>query len=91
MRTNFESARTLLWHVVDRMESDEDAAKWAAMAKLNVTETATECAQTAIGRHGGQGIIDDGRIARVYRDVRMPIIYEGVSEIQRDIIYDNFD
>lgn len=90
MRTKFESARTLLWHTVERMESGEDAAKWSSMAKLHATETAAECAETAIRLHGGHGLFDESRIGRVYRDVRMPLIYEGVSEIQRDIIYENF-
>lgn len=90
MRTKFESARALLWYTVDRVESSDDAAKWAAMAKLHATETAAECAQIAIRLHGGRGILDNSRIGRIYRDVRMPIIYEGVSEIQRDIIYKNF-
>ncbi|ELZ28765.1 acyl-CoA dehydrogenase [Halogeometricum pallidum JCM 14848] len=90
MRTQFESARTLLWHAVERLESDEDAAEWAAMAKLNATETAADCAQTAIRLHGGWGVLDESRIGRIYRDVRMPMVYEGVSEIQRDIVYENF-
>lgn len=29
-------------------------------------------------------------IARVYRDVRLPMTYEGVGAVQRDLIYRNF-
>ena len=90
MRTEFESARSLLWRTVERMESGADAERWASMAKLKATETATECAETAIGLHGGYGVLDERRIARVYRDARSPVIYEGVSAVQRDIIYENF-
>ncbi|WP_435127070.1 acyl-CoA dehydrogenase family protein [Halobaculum sp. D14] len=90
MRTEFEAARSLLWRTVDRMESGEDAELWASMAKTKATETATDCAETAVQLHGGRGILDDRRVARVYRDARMPVIYEGVSAIQRDIIYRNF-
>ncbi|WP_424008972.1 acyl-CoA dehydrogenase family protein [Haloferax denitrificans] len=90
MRTEFESARSLLWRTVERIESGEDARKWGSMAKLKATETATECAETGIGLHGGRGILDDQRISRVYRDARMPVIYEGVSAVQRDLIYRNF-
>lgn len=89
MRVEFESARALLWEAVDRL-GEEGSEKWASMAKLKATETAAECTETAIGLHGGWGVIDESRIARVYRDVRMPMIYEGVSEVQRDIIYNRF-
>lgn len=51
------------------------------MAKLKATETATECARTGVGLHGGRGILDDRRIARVYRDAQMPDIYEGINAI----------
>lgn len=90
MRTEFESARSLVWRTVERLESGEETELWPSLAKLKATETATECAQTAIQLHGGYGILDESRIARVYRDARNPVIYEGVSAIQRDIIYRNF-
>jgi len=37
--------------------------------------------------HGGRSILTDRRIARVYRDVRIPVIYEGANDIQRNLIY----
>jgi len=91
MRTEFESARSLLWRTVNRMRAGEDAELWASMAKLKATETATECAETGIGLHGGWGVLDESRIARVYRDARHPVVYEGVNPIQRDIVYANYE
>jgi len=37
--------------------------------------------------HGGRSVLADRRIPRVYRDARVPVIYEGANAIQRDLIY----
>jgi alkylation response protein AidB-like acyl-CoA dehydrogenase len=37
--------------------------------------------------HGGRSVLSERRVARVYRDVRIPVIYEGANEIQRNLIY----
>jgi len=37
--------------------------------------------------HGGRSFLTDRRIARIYCDVRGPIIYEGTNDIQKNIIY----
>jgi alkylation response protein AidB-like acyl-CoA dehydrogenase len=37
--------------------------------------------------HGGRSVLADRRIARVYRDVRVPVIYEGANDIQRNLVY----
>ncbi|WP_144901045.1 acyl-CoA dehydrogenase family protein [Halobellus captivus] len=90
MRMEFESARALLWQAVDHVQRGEDAERWAAMAKAKATEVAADCAETAMKLHGGRALLDGERVTRVYRDVRMPMTYEGVGAIQRDLIYRNF-
>jgi len=37
--------------------------------------------------HGGRSVLTDRRIARIYRDVRIPVIYEGANAVQRNLIY----
>jgi alkylation response protein AidB-like acyl-CoA dehydrogenase len=58
----------------------------AAMAKLFGTETAQFAVDVAIQVHGAAALVDDHPLAHLYREVRAPRIYEGASEIQREII-----
>jgi acyl-CoA dehydrogenase len=58
----------------------------AAMAKLLATETAQEAVDTAVQFHGAQGLEHGHLLEHLYREVRAPRIYEGASEIQREII-----
>jgi alkylation response protein AidB-like acyl-CoA dehydrogenase len=87
MRLEFESARTLVWRAADKVADSENAGYWAALAKTKATETATECAETGMKLHGGRSILTDRRIARVFRDSRVPVIYEGANDVQRNLIY----
>jgi len=87
MRTEFESARSLAYRAAEKVGADDEAGLWAAMAKTKATETAVDCAERGMQFHGGRSVLTDRRIARVYRDVRIPVIYEGANEIQRNLIY----
>jgi alkylation response protein AidB-like acyl-CoA dehydrogenase len=87
MRTEFEAARALNWRAARKVATGEDAGLWAAMAKTKSTEVATECAETAMQLHGGRSVLTDRRIARIYRDVRVPVVYEGANDIQRNLVY----
>jgi acyl-CoA dehydrogenase len=58
----------------------------AAMAKLLATETAQEAVDTAVQIHGAKALEQGHPLEHLYRDVRAPRIYEGASEIQREII-----
>jgi alkylation response protein AidB-like acyl-CoA dehydrogenase len=87
MRTEFEAARALNWRAAEKVASGEDAGLWAAMAKTKSTEVAVDCAERGMQLHGGRSVLLENRISRVYRDVRIPVIYEGANEIQRNLIY----
>lgn len=58
----------------------------AAMAKLKASEVADRVADTALQLHGGYGYMRDFPLERIVRDLRIMRIYEGSSEIQRNII-----
>jgi acyl-CoA dehydrogenase len=58
----------------------------AAMCKLLATELAQEAVDAAVQFHGACALEDGHLLAHLYREVRAPRIYEGASEIQREII-----
>jgi len=83
----FESARALTWRACEKVANKDNAGYWAALAKTVATEAATECAERGMQLHGGRSVLEENRISRVYRDVRVPVIYEGANPIQRNLIY----
>ncbi|MFB6228804.1 MAG: acyl-CoA dehydrogenase family protein [Halobacteriales archaeon] len=87
MRMEFEAARALAYRAATKVRDGEDPGLWAAMTKTKTTEVATNNAERGMQFHGGRSIFTDRRIARVYRDCRIPVIYEGANEIQRNLIY----
>ena len=58
----------------------------AAMAKLLATEVAQAAVDAAVQFHGAVALEQGHPLEHLYRDVRAPRIYEGASEIQREII-----
>lgn len=58
----------------------------ASMAKLFASEAAGRITDSALQIHGGYGYTRDFPIERYARDLRIMRIYEGSSEIQRNII-----
>ena len=58
----------------------------ASMAKLHASEMAHRVTDGALQIHGGYGYTRDFPLERHARDVRIMRIYEGSSEIQRNII-----
>lgn len=90
MATNVEAARSLTYRAASQVENGDDdlTAKFASMAKLFAGEHAVDVADEAIQIHGGAGYVSDYPVERYYRDARITKIYEGTSEIQKNIIAD---
>ena len=63
-----------------------DVTRRSAMAKLFATETAQWVVDAAVQVHGAAGLERGHLLEHLYRDVRAPRIYEGTSEIQREVI-----
>ena len=63
-----------------------DNRRAAAMAKLHATEAAQQVIDAAVQMHGGAGVTRGVKVEELYRDVRALRIYEGASEVQRQII-----
>jgi len=63
-----------------------DNRRAAAMAKLHATESAQAVIDAAVQMHGGAGVTRGVKVEELYRDIRALRIYEGASEVQRQII-----
>jgi acyl-CoA dehydrogenase len=63
-----------------------DNRRAAAMAKLHATESAQRVIDAAVQMHGGAGVTKGVKVEELYRDIRALRIYEGASEVQRQII-----
>ena len=68
------------------MDQGKPFKKEAAIAKLFSSEAALRVVDEALQIHGGMGYMEDGPIARFYRDAKILTIGEGTSEVQRLII-----
>ena len=88
MATAVEAARSLTYRAAAHVEGEKDdtAVKLASMAKLFASEHAVEVADEGLQVHGGAGYVTDHPAERFYRDARITKIYEGTSEIQKNII-----
>jgi alkylation response protein AidB-like acyl-CoA dehydrogenase len=89
MATNVDAARSLTYRAASAVEGDaDDAVRFASMAKLFASEHAVDVADEALQVFGGAGYVTDHPAERYYRDARITKIYEGTSEIQKNIIAD---
>jgi acyl-CoA dehydrogenase len=68
----------------DRHKVDNRRA--AAMAKLHATEAAQQVIDAAVQMHGGLGVTKGAKVEELYREIRSLRLYEGASEVQRQII-----
>lgn len=85
--TRLEAARLLTYRAAwVKDQGAERVTMESAQAKLFATETAQHVADVAVQVHGGQGVMRGHVTERIYRDVRSLRIYEGTSEILRDVI-----
>jgi acyl-CoA dehydrogenase len=90
MATRTEAARLLVYSAAARYDSSEGrdpgVTKASAMAKLFATEAAQFVVDSAVQIHGAAALEAGHPLERLYREVRGPRIYEGTSEIQREVI-----
>ena len=81
-----KAARLLVYEAAATYDAGERVTKAAAIAKLYATETAQWVIDVALQVHGASGLEKGHLLEHLYRDVRATRIYEGTSEIQREII-----
>ena len=87
MHTDIEAARQLTYKSAWSVENtDEPVTTLASMAKEYASRVAVDVANEAVQIHGGSGYVDDFDAERFYRDAKITQIYEGTTEIQKNII-----
>lgn len=85
-RTENFAASAMVDDVARRFDAGEDVAVDVACTKYFSTEALGRIADRAVQIHGGAGYMNDCKVERFYRDVRVLRIYEGTSQIQQVII-----
>ncbi|QIM50736.1 acyl-CoA dehydrogenase family protein [Hydrogenophaga crocea] len=66
--------------------TDPQVSMQASCAKLFSTEMVGRVADRGVQIHGGAGYINDYKVERFYRDVRLLRLYEGTTQIQQLVI-----
>lgn len=82
-----EAARAHIEETARRLDTDEkDLQVEGSIAKYFSTEAGDAMANDGIQAFGGYGYIREYEVEKIKRDVKILTIYEGTSEIQRNII-----
>jgi acyl-CoA dehydrogenase len=93
MATELEAARLLVFQAAAKLDAarssgreDSSSVLASSMAKLYATETAQQVIDKALQMHGGTGVLKGTVVERLYREIRALRVYEGASEVQKEII-----
>lgn len=81
-----ETLRAVTYRVAWMTDNKQRVVKDAAIAKYYGSEVYNRVADLAVQIHGGIGYIKEYPIERYYRDARITKIYEGTTQIQKNII-----
>ena len=82
-----EAARAYIEYVADCLDSGEESREVeGSIAKYFATEAGDAMANDGIQAFGGYGYMREYEVEKIKRDVKILPIYEGTSEIQRNII-----
>ena len=86
MVTELDAAHLLTMRAAWLKGEGRPFSREASMAKVFSTEAANRICNKAVQIHGGYGYIREFAAERHLRDVRVTMIYEGTSEVQRIVI-----
>jgi alkylation response protein AidB-like acyl-CoA dehydrogenase len=82
-----EAARAYIEKTARRLDSgEEDLQIEGSIAKYFATEAGDAAANDAIQAFGGYGYTREYEVEKIKRDIKITTIFEGTSEIQRNII-----
>jgi alkylation response protein AidB-like acyl-CoA dehydrogenase len=86
MAVNIRAARLLTEHSAQMLQAGDRARVETSMAKMFASDTAQAAATDAVQIHGANGVSDEYRVARHYRDAKVFQIVEGANDIHRVLI-----
>lgn len=86
MAADIEVLRSITYRSAWMSDQGMRVVKEASIAKFYGSEVYNRVADLAVQIHGGIGYMRDYPIERFYRDARITKIYEGTSQIQKNII-----
>lgn len=87
MATQIEAARALIYATSRMYDAGaKDTSKESAMSKLFASDVAMKVTTDAVQIFGGYGYMKDYPVEKMMRDAKITQIYEGTSQIQRNVI-----
>ena len=86
MAMNIQAARLLVWQSAWLADQGQPNTKFAAFAKAFAADAAMKITTDAVQIHGGYGYMKEYPVEKLMRDCKVFQIYEGTSQIQRNII-----
>ena len=86
MAIHIDASRLLAWRAALQVDKGEANSMWSSMAKAFAADTAMQSCVEAVQVFGGYGYMKEYPVEKLMRDVKIYQIYEGTSQIQRNII-----
>lgn len=85
-RTELDQAWLLMLRGAKLLDKGVPIRAEASMAKVVASEVCGRIVDRMVQIHGGNGYSGEFEIERLYRDARVMRIFEGTSEVQREVI-----
>lgn len=86
MAMDYEAARLLVWQSAMVVEQGGSDSRLSAIAKTFAADAAMKATVEAVQVFGGYGFIREYPVEKLMRDCKVFQIYEGTSEILRNVI-----
>lgn len=86
MKMNIDAARLLAWRAAWLIDSGQSNNTEASVAKAFAADMAQQVTTNAVQILGGYGYMRDYPVEKWMRDAKIMQIYEGTSQIQREVI-----
>ena len=86
LASEIEALKYFVYHCCRLHNDGQYAVKECSMAKLLATELSDKVVYQCLQFFGGNGFMEEYKIARMFRDSRVGTIGAGTSEIMREII-----